>query len=51
MAARYIPASKWARKPKARHFKIRDESKAKTLEKKWLAKSKAKDARRRDLQA
>lgn len=40
-ASRYIPAKAWARKPKARHFRIRDEAKAKTAERKWLSKSKA----------
>jgi len=42
MTTRYIPKSAWTRKPKARHFRIRDESKARTAEKKWLAKSKGK---------
>ena len=39
---RVILSKNWARKPKARHFRIRDESKARTAEKKWLAKSKGK---------
>ena len=37
---RVVLSKNWARKPKARHFRIRDESKARTAEKKWLAKSK-----------
>jgi len=39
---RVVLSKNWARKPKARHFRIRDESKARTAEKKWLAKSKGK---------
>lgn len=41
-ASRYIPAKAWARKPKARHFRIRDEAKATTKAKAWAKKSKSK---------
>lgn len=43
-ATRHIPAKAWSRKPQAKHFKIRDEAKAKSAEKQWLAKSKPKPA-------
>lgn len=39
---RVILSKNWTRKPQAKHFKIRDESKARTAERKWLKKSKSK---------
>jgi len=41
-AVRFIPPGKWTRKPKAKHFLIRDKAKADRLEKAWKAKSKRK---------
>lgn len=41
-ATRFIPPGKWKSKPKAKHFRIRDEAKAKTAERQWLKKSKSK---------
>ena len=40
--SRVILSRNWKSKPKARHFRIRDEAKAKTAERKWLKKSKTK---------
>lgn len=42
MSRIWLPAKAWARKPKARHFAIRDKAKADRLEKAWKAKSKSK---------
>lgn len=39
---RVILSKNWTRKPKAKHFRIRDEAKARTAERKWLKKSKSK---------
>jgi len=41
-AVRFIPPGKWTRKPKAKHFLIRDKAKADRLERLWKAKSKRK---------
>lgn len=41
-AVHFIPAGKWQRKPKAKHFAIRDKAKAETKVKAWLKKSKSK---------
>ena len=38
----WIPSKNWTRKPKAKHFRIRDEAKAETKVKAWLKKSKSK---------
>lgn len=40
-ASRFIPPGRWKRKPKARHFAIRDKAKAETKVKAWLRKSKS----------
>jgi len=40
--SRVVLSKNWTRKKSAKHFRIRDESKARTAEKKWLAKSKTK---------
>jgi len=40
--SRVILTRNWKSKPKAKHFRIRDEAKAKTAERKWKAKSKSK---------
>lgn len=40
--SRVILSRHWKSKPKARHFRIRDEAKAKVAERKWKAKSKTK---------
>ena len=39
---RVILSKNWTRKPKAKHFLIRDKAKADRLEKAWKAKSKGK---------
>lgn len=39
---RVILSKNWTRKPKARHFRIRDEANAATKAKAWAKKSKSK---------
>lgn len=39
---RVILSKNWTRKPKAKHFLIRDKAKADRLERLWKAKSKKK---------